>query len=285
MKKRQIEQLLQEQILFEPITQPTFQLELHPLNQQVPMLPWRRLLSGFIVLVFIALSGLYFHAENTIVYSLSVDFNPSIRLYMNTFGNVVRAESSNPQGDNILDQIDLKKHSMVESISMIYNEALRQELVQTSVPEVFLIGLYAKTQAEETMISSKIQSLSINSNIYFLYVSQHVENSINYRFLPYVSSSSAPKGPTGTFLGPSNSTTESSMDTIESSNPIYQLNPQLDLLTMDELRELAGVVGISDAKLSLIINILKREQKTTDIARLFTLSRMDISSLSQLYIR
>lgn len=274
MKKHQLEQLLREHVTFEPITKPTFDLDLAPFFTAPVLSPWRRIFAASFSFLFLALSGVYFNLRYQVDSIVSVDFNPAFELKINYFGEVIGYEAQNSDAQHLQNQ--LPKHPLrpAQAIEELYQLSIEEGFVSTNQANVFLIGFHQTTPSQSTRFVSSLEQAN-QSSIFFLFLS---DSSVVTSTRFYNVQTSIPE-----FSG-----TES-VDTLQ---PSYNQTPETEMdrhnlltkplrqLTQVERVALADSLGISYAKLSLIIEILIFEHKTEDLTRFFDYVRSDINSLA-----
>ncbi len=274
MKKHQLEQFLKENMAFEPITKPTFELDLAPLSSAVVFPPWKRILIATFSFFFLALSGVYFNLRYQVESVVSVDFNPSFDLKVNYFGEVIGYDAQNSDAEQLQNQLPKHPLSPAQAIEELYQLSIEKGFVSTNQANVFLIGFHESSPTQSTRFVASLEEAN-QSSIFFLFLS---DSSVSTSTRFYKVQTTTPE-----FSGTEN---------VDSYQPSYQETPETEIdrhnlltkplrqLTPSERVALANSLEISYAKLSLIIEILIFENKTEDLTRFFEYVRSNINSLA-----
>lgn len=274
MKKREIEQLLQNHIRFEPITEPHFDLDLAPLSKAPVLSPWRRIIVAVFSFFLLAISGVYFNLRYQVESTISVDFNPSFDLQLNYFGEVIGFVAQNNDALALMDSLPKHPLSPEQALAQIYQYSIEEGIIASQQSQVFLIGFHQASPTQSQKFISALES-SAPASIYFLFINESNQIASNRFF--QVST-----------LVPSQTTNES-VDALfpsGSDSPSSELDRHnllakpLRQLTQAERVVLAETLEISYAKLSLIIQILIFENKTEDLTLFFQYVRSDINTLA-----
>lgn len=273
MKRRELERLLQEHIHLEDIRKPQLELELYPLNQPLVTSTFRRILATSFVFVLLIFSAIYFQIKTEVDSVFTLDYNPSFEIGLNRFGEVVSLKALNTDAEEILNDIPRGIRSIQDTVHILYQESLNKSLIQTNQKQAFLVGLLNEKNRQNEFVMKTLNQ-PLLPNTFFLFLgnqSSVTSSSSNFIFLPSFSTNPSSESE---IINTDSTVIESDLDRHN------LLTRSLDELSQNEVRILASSLGITEAKCTLIIQVLRSEGKTQDSVLFLQLVQSDINTLA-----
>ena len=229
----------------------------------------------------VALIGLFsvagYWLQTTPVAAVTIDFNPSIELVVNAFHRVIEIRAENPDGEHLLTNIDYKNRSVAEVVQTVYHVGIDKGYILPDQLQYFLLGFQGDDALAESKLRQAVAAISPASTLRYLYVSKHSTTVAN----TWYGIGSASLSPA---FNEYPASTENRNDQFVESDTLYSQSGPFELLSEAGFVNLANQLGISEAKLAIIIQILIRENQTGNMARLIQLAMTDINQLALVYL-
>lgn len=280
MRLRRLLTIMHEQARLPEPTKPSFAaLEtLVPPAFEPKRTPWLGRFAAVFSLVFLAIAGYAGYRLNVDpVATVSLDFNPSIEFQVNRFGRIVDARSDHPMGEALIEEVAFRRLSIEDAVQATYDKAVELGYVRESSLQYFLIGIASADAVREAAFAERIRTRPGDDSLQLLLLTQHGANPDAWFGIDSRALSPAFDG-----LPSTEGSAANDKGTIDS---IYDIQTPLELLTPAEFASLSQTLGISQAKLAIVVRILVRENQTTNPSRLVQLSNTDINQLVLLYQR
>jgi hypothetical protein len=242
-----------------------------------PRRGWRfqRIAASFSLALLGLLSVFGYWLQTAPVATVTIDFNPSVELVVNAFHRVIEVRAENPDGQRLIQQLEYKNRSLSEVITTVYDAGVNEGFIVQNQLQYFLVGLIGEDAAAETKLRQAI--VNPTSTLRYLYVAKH-SSSTSDSWYGIGSSSLSPA-----FNDMPAISGDRTNDFIESDS-IYAYDGHLELMSEAAFVSLATQLGISEAKLAIIIQILIRENQTSNMPRLIQLAMTDINQLALVYL-
>jgi len=280
MKLRRFLSILNEQARLPEPTKPSFAALENLVPPAIHFRPtfWlKRLVVAFSLLFLAAVGYAGYRLNVDPVATVSLDFNPSIEFRVNRFGRVVDAQSDHPMGEALIEQVAFRRLRIEDAVKATYDKAVELGYVRESSLQYFLIGIASADAVREAAFAERIRTRPGDDSLQILLLTQHGANPDAWYGIDSGSLSPAFDG-----LPSTEGTAANDKGSIDS---IYDIQTPLELLTPAEFASLSQTLGISKAKLAIVVRILVRENQTTNPSRLVQLSNTDINQLVLLYQR
>ncbi len=259
--------------------------------------PWRKFAIGLAGLALVALLSLGLVFQFDTMASITIDVNPSLEININRLNRVTSVEPLNPDGITIVDNLRYDSGSLEK----VLNEIKYQNIVLgygTEDSLTMLFGVSADDYDTENKLKAKILSCYSENDITVLVLNKHSEvpSSIysGYAFViadsetpEYISTTAATMPATtaatmpGTTTAYNDSTTNDGTGVITDSYKM-QLSAAL-VLSEEEYVNLAQTLGITDAKLQVVLRVFLYYSQYVHESDLDLLAEMDLSELLNLY--
>ncbi len=252
--------------------------------------PWRKLAFGLAGLVLVAMLslGLVFQFDKQA--TLTLDINPSLMININRFNRVLSVEALNPDGELIVNNLRYDSGSLIK----VLDEIKYQNIVFGYASEsnlTMLFGVSASDYEVESRLKTKILNFYSEEDIMVLVLNKHTEVALSiysgYAVISaesempeYITTTAATIPQTTTAYNYVSSTDNSGVDVSDNFKIQFFASRSL---SEEEYVSLAESLGITDAKLQVVLSVFLFYSQFVSELDLERLAQMDLSELFVLY--
>lgn len=229
-----------------------------------------------IVLVFGLTAFLYFDP----VESLMMEVNPAIEIQINHFGIVIHTSADNPDGEALLQELNLNHKNWQDAINLFLDKAITLGYVD-AFDETMLLRVIGNSYESENVFEAKVSQYLTEIDVQSIILTQHTSQAdYLYSFLVRSEKTEA----AGEYV-----TTTTAMqwnDGVDSAADIPQNDYSYAYLigmSADSFAELAETLQVSEAKLEVMIIILLNNSTYQHVGGLNELALLSVGELYTLY--
>lgn len=299
MDKRKIVRLLRDNVSFSiPANVEAFAKKKANLPQEEPtgFSDWKKLVVGFSAFAAVFLLTFTLAFQFVTKAQISLDINPSLQLDINLYGRVKSIQALNDEGETVLDALDRKSGSLadvIESISITTDELG----YAADADQIMLFGISAKDFDRETKLAADIIFIcqEHNQDAYVLKThtssSQTMFSGFVYEYDQYEQQESAVTTTTMATLPASTAATTSvsgitapdANDAINFGSTYKYSFMTIGAMDLEEFQNLALSLGITEAKLQVVLKVFMYYPEFYSEADLQYLAEMSLQDLMPLY--
>ncbi len=232
-------------------------------QERTPITPYfRRIVMSFSSFVIVLLAFFGYLTSLRVVDVVTLDINPSVEININPFGRVIQVLPGNEDALILVNQLDHSKGNLETVLLDIYDKSI--ELGYSSQDETFmLLGITSNSYDSEMSMTSKIDQIYDSFPITVLTLNKHSTVEYVY-FSGFVDDSQeASANFDGIFANGDeiSTTTIYNSETDITDAPAYDSEyyankiAEFDSMTSSDFTTMANNLGISEAKLQLVLSI------------------------------
>lgn len=112
---------------------------------------WTKMISAAAVLLLVLISALFWQTmgQNQAFGMANVDINPSVNLYFDEKGMIIKVETLNGDGEKVTESLDLLDKPIVQAIPLIWESALNQGYLHNNRENAMMVSVVPLNDEQE----------------------------------------------------------------------------------------------------------------------------------------